>query len=383
MLYVSYEEKKDYERGRPVKDPILAALLSALNIFVAERVKPAHLVAFAPIPEFCQKLEWCMTSAERAVLNLDRSIFLAHFLEEAEEHWRRTSSGVLRSGPWVESDDTDAEFLLEASAVSLLEHKFLVVELLGTDLSQRRKLLQSVREKALQERRLRELVERRTREIALTQEAAIDGLASLSEMRDYETGGHIKRTQTYVRILAQRLSTHPKFKSFLNDETIEMLYKSAQLHDIGKVGLPDRILLKRGKLTEDEFKDANQHPRLGREALVAAERMLGGNSFLRLAKEIAYTHHEKWDGSGYPEGLRGEAIPIPGRLMAVADVYDALTSQRVYKAAFPHEKAVEIIVDGRGTHFDPDVVDAFLELKDEFELIAITFADRDEDTQCS
>jgi putative two-component system response regulator len=224
-------------------------------------------------------------------------------------------------------------------------------------------------------------VTRRTREVQLVQDVTIMAMGSLAETRDNETGNHIRRTQHYVRVLAEKLRTHAAFAYFLDDKTIELLYKSAPLHDIGKVGIPDRILLKPGKLTPEEFEIMKMHAILGRDAIAAAEKLLDTpSSFLRYAREIAHYHQERWDGSGYPEGLAGTRIPIPARLMAVADVYDALISKRVYKPAFTHEKAVEIIREGRGRHFDPDVVDAFLEVTDDFRQIAAVFEDSENDT---
>jgi putative two-component system response regulator len=204
-------------------------------------------------------------------------------------------------------------------------------------------------------------------------------MASLAETRDPETGGHIKRTKEYIRTLAEYLKSHPRFSHFLNNESIDLLYKSAPLHDIGKVGVPDSILLSHEKLTPDEWEEMKKHSVYGRDALLAAGAQLGENSFLRFAREIAYSHHERWDGTGYPEGLSGEEIPISGRLMALADVYDALISKRVYKRPFPHAKAVEIIEEDKGKQFDPDVVDAFLNLEDKFRTIALRFADFDEE----
>lgn len=229
---------------------------------------------------------------------------------------------------------------------------------------------------------LEELVWARTRELAVTQDATIRSLASLAETRDNETGGHILRTQRYVRALADHLRSRGKFLSLLDDHYIDLLFKSAPLHDVGKVGVPDAILLKPGKLTDEEFQEMKKHTTLGRDAIRRAEERLEGNteaSFLRLAREIAYTHHEKWNGSGYPEGLTGEDIPVSGRLMAVADVYDALVTRRVYKPAFPHEQAVEIIRDGLGSHFDPDICRAFLETEEIFRNIALEFVDCEED----
>jgi adenylate cyclase len=218
-------------------------------------------------------------------------------------------------------------------------------------------------------------VKERTRELAMVQEATIESMSSLTETRDPDTGEHIRRTQNYIRLLAEGLKSRPRFSPFLDKETIDLLYKSAPLHDIGKVGVSDRILLKPGRLTEQEFEEMKQHTIYGRNTILAAERKLGNTSFLRIAREIAYTHHERWDGSGYPEGLKGEQIPIPGRLMALVDTYDALTSKRVYKSKIPHEKAVEIITEEKGSHFDPEVVDAFLKLKENFQEIASIYAD--------
>ncbi|MCP5159896.1 MAG: two-component system response regulator, partial [Gammaproteobacteria bacterium] len=206
---------------------------------------------------------------------------------------------------------------------------------------------------------LEEEVRRRTREVVAIQDVTILAMASLAETRDNETGNHIRRTQHYVRALAKKLQNHPRFALFLTDETIELLFKSAPLHDIGKVGIPDRILLKPGAFTREEFAIMKTHATLGRDAIVAAEKHLHTpKSFLQLAREIAYCHQEKWDGSGYPQGLAGDLIPVSARLMAVADVYDALISKRVYKEGLSHEQAVAIIREDRGTHFDPDMVDA-------------------------
>ncbi|MDR0529696.1 MAG: two-component system response regulator [Zoogloeaceae bacterium] len=218
----------------------------------------------------------------------------------------------------------------------------------------------------------------RTAEIQEVQDATILMMASLAETRDNETGKHIQRTQHYMHLFARHLRSHPRFRDYMTDSVINILYKSAPLHDIGKIGIPDRILLKPGKLTPEEFEIMKTHTTLGYDAIEHAEKQLGSKvEFLAYAKEIAYCHHEKWDGSGYPQGLSGEDIPICARLMAVADVYDALTSRRVYKPPMPHDAARGIIVEGRGKHFDPDVVDAFLELEDACLEIARRFTDSD------
>jgi putative two-component system response regulator len=210
-------------------------------------------------------------------------------------------------------------------------------------------------------------ISRRMKEISLIQEVSVMAMAALAEMRDTETGNHIQRTKLYIEELATQLSRTDKYAGRLCPEHIGLIVTSAPLHDIGKVGIPDHILLKPGKLTYEEFEVMKTHTTLGRDAVLRAEQLMDSpETFLRFAKEIVYSHHEKWDGTGYPEGLAGEQIPLSARLMAVADVYDALTSERVYKAAMPHEQAVEIIVADAGRHFDPDIVDIFVKCSYKF-----------------
>ncbi len=230
---------------------------------------------------------------------------------------------------------------------------------------------------------LETLVAQRTEELLLTRDVTIQTMAVLAETRDNETGGHIQRTQHYVRVLAEYLKENsPEYKALLTDEYVELLFKSAPLHDIGKIGVPDAILLKPGKLTFEEFEEMKKHTIYGRDAIMKAESMLGSeNSFLSLAREVAYTHHEKWDGSGYPRALSGKDIPLSGRLMALADVFDALISTRVYKPPFPLPKVHAIILEGRGRHFDPELVDAFEKKAETFRQIGITYADSDVDRE--
>ncbi len=219
-------------------------------------------------------------------------------------------------------------------------------------------------------------VAERTMQLSLMQDATIMAMATMAETRDNETGNHIRRTQNYVQALARQLAPHPRFSSVLTEKNIELLFKCAPLHDIGKVGIPDRILLKPGKLDSDEFDIMKLHTVYGRDTIMIVEKFIGGsNDFLRFAREIAHSHQEKWDGSGYPENLSGEAIPVSARLMAVADVYDALISKRVYKPAFSHQEAMDIMKKGRGTHFDPDILDAFFAIEARFAQIATEFRD--------
>ena len=227
-------------------------------------------------------------------------------------------------------------------------------------------------------------VVRRMAENQRVQDVSIHALARLAETRDPETGNHIRRTQEYVRLLAQRLQAHPRFAALLSGPAIEVLAKSAPLHDIGKVGIPDHVLLKPGKLDADEWAIMKTHAALGAAAIEQAERdaTLASQAhaghpleFLRIAKEIARWHHEMWDGHGYPDGLAGDAIPVSARLMALADVFDALISRRVYKEPMSFERARAIIEAGHGRHFDPDMVDAFLAGYDDFVAIAERFSD--------
>jgi len=224
--------------------------------------------------------------------------------------------------------------------------------------------------------KLEQLVTQRTAEVADMRDAITLAMASLAETRDNETGNHIRRTQHYVKTLATLLRHDPRFSSELTEDNIELLFKSAPLHDIGKVGIPDSILLKPGKLDAAEFETMKLHTVYGRDVILSVEKQISGsNAYLRYAREIAYSHQEKFDGSGYPEGLIGDAIPLSARLMAVADVYDALISRRVYKAAFSHEAAVEIMLEGRGKHFDSVVLDAMLSGQEQFKAIAAKFCD--------
>ncbi len=223
---------------------------------------------------------------------------------------------------------------------------------------------------------LNQLVLERTRELYESRSLTVECLASLAETRDNETGGHIRRTQSGVELLARRLRAMYPQQWDLDDQTVELFRTCAPLHDVGKVGIPDNILKKPGRLTPQEFEEMKKHTSLGYETLNWAEKSMGTrNDFLHVGAIIAYTHHERWDGKGYPRGLVGEDIPHAGRLMALADVYDALTSKRVYKDAFSHEKASAIIVEGRGTQFDPLVVDAFLAEERAFANLSVTYSD--------
>jgi len=199
--------------------------------------------------------------------------------------------------------------------------------------------------------------------------ATILGLAKLAEYRDEGTGTHLERIREYAKMIAEEMAKNPKYAGHITPEYIDDIYQSSILHDIGKVGIPDVVLLKPGRLSDEEFDVIKRHTNLGGDAIKAIEAQIEGKSFLALGKEIAYNHHEKWDGSGYPRGLNGEDIPLAARIIALADVYDALTTKRFYKEAYSHERSRQIIIDLKATHFDPEVVDVFLVLEDEFDRI--------------
>jgi response regulator RpfG family c-di-GMP phosphodiesterase len=253
----------------------------------------------------------------------------------------------------------------------LVEEAKLEIESANTLLRNEGKLLEN-----LVQKRTAELVTK-SKEVVDIQDVLMLAMCSLSEARDNETGNHIKRTQNYVRELAIHLQGHSSFRDFLSDEIIEILYKVAPLHDIGKVGIPDAVLLKPGKLTPEEFEIMKTHTTLGGKAIDFSKEsyQLHDNKFLLLAHQIATGHHEKWDGTGYPKGLIKQEIPVAARLMALADVYDALISRRIYKDKFTHEHAVELITEWRSSHFDPDIVDAFLEIQQKFQEISNRYID--------
>jgi putative two-component system response regulator len=221
-------------------------------------------------------------------------------------------------------------------------------------------------------------VARRMRENQIVQDVSMRALASLAETRDNETGNHIRRTQAYVEVLARALMELPRYGALRQHDIIDIIVKAAPLHDIGKVGIPDHILMKPGPLTPEEWAIMQTHARIGAEAIEEAlqgEENHAPLAFLHIAMDIAHSHHEKWDGSGYPDRIRGDAIPLPARLMAVADVFDALISRRVYKPPMPIEQAVAIINEGRGKHFDPEIVAAFEARIDDFRQIAARYVD--------
>ncbi len=221
---------------------------------------------------------------------------------------------------------------------------------------------------------LEEMVVEKTKEITKLQYAVVQALSDVVERRDGSTGEHILRTRDYLKLLMQKMIEKKVYEETLYGLDPELYSQASQMHDVGKIAIPDSILLKEGRLTPIEFDIIKAHTTIGAETILKATMNVQSAEFLRVAAEFAMTHHEKWDGSGYPNGLKGEDIPISGRMMAIVDVYDALISERPYKVALPHEEAMEIILKDKGTHFDPILIDVFVEIADTFKTISESYA---------
>lgn len=273
------------------------------------------------------------------------------------------------------SDPEDERRALEVGAVDFI-HKPIHYPVLSARLAShlaRKTQADQLREKNDQ---LEQQVQARTNELLALQDVTVVAMAMLAEVGDPDTLPHIRRVQHYVRALAERVQHRRPFAGQLSDDTIQAMFRSVPLHDIGNAGIPDRVLLKPGRLTPDDIAIMNTHTQIGVEVIEQAERSMGTPlSFLTLAKDIVQSHHERWDGSGYPRGLAGKSIPLCARLTTIADVYDALTTPRVYKSGMSHQEAMHVIFQERGQHFDPDLVDAFVEIQDDILAIAQRFPD--------
>lgn len=274
----------------------------------------------------------------------------------------------------VTHNDYIVEKSFNAGAIDFITKPYHSEEIKARVLMQIRvnKLQSELEEKNKQ---LETTVEEQTKTIAEMQMETIFSLAKLAQSRDDDTGKHLERVQKYCHILATEMSKMPKYKDIVTKDYIKNIVCACPLHDIGKVAIPDSILLKPGKLTDEEFAVMKKHTIYGAETLNEVYEHFGSNEFIKMGIDIAKYHHERWDGKGYPEGLAGENIPLCARIMAIADVYDALSSRRTYKAAFPHKKCVEIIKEGKNTQFDGDIVDVFLNENDGFALIKQLYGD--------
>ena len=239
------------------------------------------------------------------------------------------------------------------------------------------KIVRMQRELERYNHELEALVQEKVRDIEESHLSTILAMVKLTEYRDVGTGMHIERTRTLCRMLAAKLAEHPEYDGLLSPEYSETIYNAAPLHDVGKVGVPDGILLKPGRLTEDEWEVMKTHSEIGAETLREVRKKYVSNAFVNMGLEIARFHHEKWDGSGYPEGRKGEAIPLSARIMAVADVYDALRTRRPYKEPFSHEESFSILQKDSGSHFDPLLIEVFAQLEDEIKELYSRCADLD------
>lgn len=276
------------------------------------------------------------------------------------------------------SDISDKTKGFELGAVDYIVKPFNVDEVLARVATHLKLTLaqQALRD---QNERLEERVKERTHDLLQAQQATMMSFAILAEFRDMETGGHINRIKEYVRLIAEELKHQPEYEDYLTASYIDLLVQSCPLHDIGKVGVPDAILRKRAHLTYEEFEIMKKHAVYGKNAIESVEEHLGKLPFLNLAKEMAFNHHERWDGSGYPRGIKGLEIPLSARILAVADVYDGLVSKRAYKPPYSHQIAVYMISELRGKQFAPDIVDAFLACEPEIHRVAIEQADSEEE----
>ncbi len=228
--------------------------------------------------------------------------------------------------------------------------------------------------------KLEERVSEQVQQITVGQQATIFALAKLAASRNLETGEHLQRMCEYSKVISEKLQLLPKYTSVIDEDFIRNIYAASPLHDIGKVGIPDKILLKIDKLTKEEFAIMKTHTIIGGKTLMEVDQQHPGNDFVYVGIEIAESHHEMWDGNGYPYGLAGENIPLAGRILALGDVYDAHISKRVYKEAFSHAKSRGIILSGSGKNFDPDIVDAFVSSEDEFIAISKRYVDTEKET---
>ncbi|HOK49112.1 MAG TPA: HD domain-containing protein [Sedimentibacter sp.] len=308
-------------------------------------------------------------SSTPASLNLYYSFVHPDDLEKVTAMFRAM---FITQKPWT----TRYRLLMKSGQVKWVQQRFyskfndkgVLTHLYGTiqDVTEMKKVEDELEKYS---KHLEKLVEEKVREISSSQLATIYALIKLSESRDDDTGAHIERTASFCRMLAQKARTVPEYADIVTDTFIDTIYKASPLHDIGKVGIPDSILLKPEKLTDDEFAIMKTHVRIGYETLAKVAQQYDKNEFLKMGMDIAQYHHEKWDGTGYNEGLKGNDIPLAARIMALADVYDALRSKRVYKEAFSHEKSMEIIASNKGTHFDPVLVDLLILYNEEFKAL--------------
>ncbi len=340
-----------------MKDSTVHELFDLLNVFVLKRSDNGTFQPLGSIPEWFLHLFPEALEPDRSCAPEEWSPFLENFLFDANEFWNKNKKGRTFSGPWIEKDSAGREFSLEASAVCLKDGKFFVVENLSKAYEVQLKLLQVGRDNSLYNELLEEEVRKRTAQIQDREEEVALRLVSAAEFRDDETGAHIRRMGAYSAVLAKKLGW--------SSGEIDNIRIAAPMHDIGKIGIPDSVLLKPGRLTDEEYDVMKQHAEIGGKMLAGSKTRM-----INMAHDIALYHHEKWDGSGYPSGLPGDEIPLSARVVAVADVYDALVHKRVYKPPLSEVETLGIMKKTKGHHFDPNLIDIFLDSLEDFRKIA-------------
>ena len=338
-----------------MNDSMLHDLFELLDILVLERLADGSYEPVGSVPLWFETL--FPDAAEFDAPPENWSPFLENYLFDAKAFWEKNEKGRLFSGPWIETDAGGSEFSLEASAIRLGDTEILTIEHSKEAYKKQQKLLQLGRDSLLNNEILEEEVRKRTAQIRNREEEVALRLLSAAEFRDDETGAHIRRIGFYSVVLARKLGWAPG--------DVDNIRIASTMHDIGKIGIPDSVLLKPGKLSDDEYEIMKKHSVIGGKMLADSKAPM-----INMAYDIALCHHEKWDGSGYPWGLVRKTIPLSARIVAIADVYDALVHKRVYKPAIAEVAALNIMKEARGRHFDPDLFDLFLDSLDEFRQIA-------------
>lgn len=352
----------DFIDNLPGEDLIATELLDVLGIVMLESTNGENFSLTGKPPEWFRKFYPYKMMGDQISDLTETFSFVEHFLIDADAFWQERSRGRLRSGTFVEIDHHEKEYAIEASAVFLNNQKILLFELLGASYEERKALLQRARENTLVCDYLEEEVRKQTEDIRMREEEIALRLVWAVESRDKETGDHIRRIGHYSAALAKALGWS---KSLVDD-----IYVASTMHDIGKIGIPDNILQKSEKLSNSEFEIMKKHTEIGASILEDSDVPL-----LKMAREIALHHHERWDGSGYPYGLTGEMIPQSARIVIVADVFDALVSRRVYKSADSEDRAVYAMTHEMKSYFDPEILNCFLELLPVFHRIHQKFSD--------
>jgi response regulator RpfG family c-di-GMP phosphodiesterase len=336
---------------------MMDGLFAALDQAVMTRTGEGTFRLAAPPPAWLDRFQSSAMGVNDPISPGDHFPFLENFLFDAEAFWAASTEGRIKSGSWIEEDPSGKEWALEATAVAMGQQKILLLTFLGGAHEERVEALQSARENLFIRQFLEEEVQRRTADIRKREEEIALRLVWASESRDEETGAHIRRIGLYAETLARSLGW-----GRLETEDLRI---AATMHDIGKIGIPDSILLKKDRLTFEEFELMKAHPKIGANILDRSDVPL-----LQLAREIALCHHEKWDGTGYPQGLSGEGIPVSARITAIADIYDALVNERVYKKALAEPEALAIMEAQKGSTFDPNLFDHFIRVLPDFRRIS-------------